>query len=690
MMSGRATLLDCTLRRNVAKIFQATGWHSSGGAAAIGISGSLELIGVRLLSNDAGGTGAFEFNRAYRAQAIAHGIARAAHIDCAGQVTLVDSSILSPPPSSSAELGVGQLEFAASALITGRETGAIMLRDCIFESAIVDAVLLRLIGSQSQAVMRGCTATNMIVDVRESAHPISRSAAVNPTFQFAAVNSTFKPPLSPLPSAIQPPDCSAIVAGETVCDPRAECKSRVSGGVECSCVGEELQYMPGVFPDGKQCQQATRVNLFVQSKTVILKAQKPGNYSKNLAMTVRADGEKTVAIQHSLRITHLSRSDENLTEVGNASWPLLNDTLLALHGFALLWDEPPSDDSEVYLNGDARQFTASKSYAYHLRLDCGKQEPCIADGDRVETVMQIGAPSDSSSMRSEVRLITEVEALLSCDRSQAWVEHDVRDLPPRTPFRVRLAAVDVDDLPVKFTRAEINLVLGGRNVPVQWSRGSNEYVTEVPAELTAQPGLYDLVMHASNAWGEAGQITSCVLLRRAITVKEGLSNTWILVGAGATAVAIVGGLVLLVRKRHADLQAIMVMLLTEMGMLVFAICTALANLVTDGIVFGRLLRGELPVSTAMYTVAYATILCFGVVVTALSLGYRIHNAGLMKAQLQLLAPQGQTVAASSTSAARRQVQQHEWELVQTHRTKVTLSLSLMTAAAQGVRTWHAS
>jgi len=84
-------------------------------------------------------------------------------------------------------------------------------------------------------------------------------------------------------------------------------------------------------------------------------------------------------------------------------------------------------------------------------------------------------------------------------------------------------------------------------------------------------------------------------------------------------------------------------------------------------------------------VAYATILCFGVVVTALSLGYRIRNARLMQAQLQQLAPQGQTVAASSASAARRQLQQHEWELVQTHRTKVTLSLSLMAAAAQGAR-----
>jgi hypothetical protein len=216
---------------------------------------------------------------------------------------------------------------------------------------------------------------------------------------------------------------------------------------------------------------------------------------------------------------------------------------------------------------------------------------------------------------------------------------------------------------------------------VQWSRGSNEYVADVLAELTKQPGLYDLVVSASNAWNEtAGQAMRCELLRRTIIVKEGLSTTWILVGAGTTAAAIVTGLALVVRKRRARLQAILVMLLTEVGMLVFSICTALANLTTDGIVFGRLLRGELKVSTEIYTAAYATILCFGVVATALSLGYRFQNARLMRAQLRQLAPQAQAITATM---ARRQAQQHEWELEQTYRTKVTLSLSLSSIAAQG-------
>ncbi len=105
-------------------------------------------------------------------------------------------------------------------------------------------------------------------------------------------------------------------------------------------------------------------------------------------------------------ITHKLASDENRTEI---TWPSIHDQLLALNGFALLWDTPPSNDAEVWLNGDRSQFTAQKEHLFQLRLDCsgldGKGRHCIADGDTVETVMHIGSPSDSSRMRSEVRFV---------------------------------------------------------------------------------------------------------------------------------------------------------------------------------------------------------------------------------------------------------------------------------------------
>jgi hypothetical protein len=166
----------------------------------------------------------------------------------------------------------------------------------------------------------------------------------------------------------------------------------------------------------------------------------------------------------------------------------------------------------------------------------------------------------------------------------------------------------------------------------------------------------------------------------AIPAQE-FNTAWLLVGASATALIVMIGLVVLVRRRHTHLQAILVMLLTEMGQLVLSLCTAIANLATDGIVFDSLLRGDLKVSSAIYMAAYATLLCFGVVSTALSMGYRIRNASLVQTQLRQLAPQGQAFAAKE---AHRQAQQHNWELVQTHRTKVTLSLSLLSVAVQGI------
>jgi uncharacterized membrane protein YjgN (DUF898 family) len=147
------------------------------------------------------------------------------------------------------------------------------------------------------------------------------------------------------------------------------------------------------------------------------------------------------------------------------------------------------------------------------------------------------------------------------------------------------------------------------------------------------------------------------------------------------------GLVVLIRRRRAQLLAILTMLLTETGMLVLSICMALGNLATDGIVCSSLLRGDLRVSATVYTASYVVLLCFGVVVTVLSVGYRLRNARLMHAQLQQVAPQGRAVA---TGEAHRQAQQSEWELVQTHRTKVTLTLSLASVAAQGVQCCRAS
>jgi hypothetical protein len=49
------------------------------------------------------------------------------------------------------------------------------------------------------------------------------------------------------------------------------------------------------------------------------------------------------------------------------------------------------------------------------------------------------------------------------------------------------------------------------------------------------------------------------------SVSDGFDTKWVLVGAGASAVIVVGGVVIVVRKRHAHLQAIMALLFTEVS-----------------------------------------------------------------------------------------------------------------------------
>ena len=117
----------------------------------------------------------------------------------------------------------------------------------------------------------------------------------------------------------------------------------------------------------------------------------------------------------------------------------------------------------------------------------------------------------------------------------------------------------------------------------------------------------------------------------------------------------------------------------QVSELVGSVCVGLADLITDAFAYTQLLSGDGVPNEAYYS-AYGTILCFGVVTMVLSLAYRLHNARLVATQMRKL---GMPDEKASFSVARQQAQQHEWELAQTHRTKVVLSLGLVSAATQG-------
>jgi hypothetical protein len=315
--------------------------------------------------------------------------------------------------------------------------------------------------------------------------------------------------------------------------------------------------------DGQQCQQDASMRAVLESESVTIAVAKPGSLtSRALNLIIEARGETQLAVTFNVTMTRLEASSgaviaaNGLVSIDQAS--------MSAFGQHVEWKlPPPAPTWHADLDGNQLKFADTSRHEFTVRLACDPSEPsCAADGDVITTIVELVAvDSAPNRLHSEVRVVTQVQPLLSCGHTLASIEPDSQSVSLSTAFRVQVLVHDVDNLPVVFTRAEVHLAFGGRNLPMQWSRGSNEYVADVPAELTRQPGVYVLVVNASNAWNETG--SSCELLRRTIMVNEGLSNTWILVGAGTTSVLVVGGLVILVRRRHAHLQAIMVMIFTE-------------------------------------------------------------------------------------------------------------------------------
>jgi hypothetical protein len=118
--------------------------------------------------------------------------------------------------------------------------------------------------------------------------------------------------------------------------------------------------------------------------------------------------------------------------------------------------------------------------------------------------------------------------------------------------------------------------------------------------------------------------------------------------------------------------------------LVGSLCLGVADLITDAITYARLRSGEIQPPNTGYTAAFIVALGFGVGTTLISIAYRIHNARLMKADVLERSRQ----VRAGVIPARRQAEQHEFELAQTHRTKVVLSLSLTSLVAQGAAAKH--
>ena len=140
----------------------------------------------------------------------------------------------------------------------------------------------------------------------------------------------------------------------------------------------------------------------------------------------------------------------------------------------------------------------------------------------------------------------------------------------------------MDGLPINYTRVDLDFSFNNMTIPVVWNRGRNEYVATVGQEQTAQPGDYDLVVHASHGFNETTQqVVKCELLRLTISVTAGFNTSLVLGISASGCLVFVVGLLLWVRRVRDKLRRVLEMVLAEGIKLIVGITFELGDFATD-------------------------------------------------------------------------------------------------------------
>jgi hypothetical protein len=288
---GLLDVRDSHVSSNVAEIASPAERASAGGIY-LASRAVASLASCRLHSNQASGSGYYDKGDSaeYLRGTDAFGPNRASirastalEVYSEGRVQIVNCT------SSNAASSVAN---AAKWLIVANG-GSIALHSSRF-GARADARLglLTVLDARSEVLIVGCEVSNLEI----------RSLGI-----LGVVNSSFYPPLNATGSpAVQPPNCGAGVAGESVCDPRATCEPGPSGGVRCHCSGEGLQTKAGAVPDGRNCQQAPMVDTTVIARTVAFEVLKPSTYGEPVHLSLQAKGESMISLLFGMSMTRIS------------------------------------------------------------------------------------------------------------------------------------------------------------------------------------------------------------------------------------------------------------------------------------------------------------------------------------------------------------------------------------------------
>jgi hypothetical protein len=525
--AGFLRLDACRVHDNVAQSLGGSN-YAWGGAFHV-LAGALHIQGSSLRGNRMGGLGV--------GQAEVSTAAGGAHVYAeVGDVVLDSCNV--------ADGGSGEearLENAAKWWLLALQSLA--LRNSSFRGATPGQGLLQMQGPQLQLLIRGCAFENVTIGVADG-------ASVQP---IGIVDSTFAPALDPSIPTVLPTGgsgaCAVQRAGERVCDARATCKGAWSGGVQCSCTESGLRESSSSVSNGWLCFQDTSVIVDAKSQNLVLQAKKPGVADGMVQFVVTVSGESPVAVQYSMSQTRSTRVP-GLPFVNTVrNWSQFDDADQSLDGHHITWEAPPVAGTVFWLDGAATKFLERQLLSFRIRLGCDLNESCVADGDSVETVFEVFEPG-SRSLMSAVRVTTLVQSMVSCENSRVFFVDNAQAttaVKASRSIELMLEARDVDMMPLRFTPVAIRCTFGERPCDVDVSTfGKHLYSITVPADLTQNAGMHELVISLIDGWNtSAGRQAPCVVFRHTVAISASFNTIWMVAISGGVALfaVLVGGLV---------------------------------------------------------------------------------------------------------------------------------------------------
>jgi hypothetical protein len=341
--------------------------------------------------------------------------------------------------------------------------------------------------------------------------------------------------------------------------------------VQCECNGEGIEPPAGLRDDGSRCATTPSLKADVAAPAVRVILLKPGRHPDPLKLQAVATGDEGFNATFS-RGTVLHRDGSAVA--------LSDDGLHArVFGLAFEWKDPqPTSKVPMALDAATQQYSAVLEHAFTLALQCapnatdgptGNGTTCPQDGDTIETTIKVTPQAGKATPSvpfAEVRIVTEVQAAVSCERTKPTVRvvanTDLDSILPAAPLSVHLLAMDMDDQPIRFSRAELVLTWDVVAVPLEWLRGRGEYSWRIPPDRDA--GEHEIVLRLKDS--------NCTLLRLTVTVASDRTQMIVagsIAGAAILAIAVIGFLAWKNRDRAKEM---IFSLLSYEGLLTGELC----------------------------------------------------------------------------------------------------------------------